>query len=421
MADSFTAVDLFCGAGGLTLGFKMGNYQGFSFKILAAVDNWKRAVETYKINHSEVEMIHQDIRNKKVPEKLEKLTNGHVDVIIGGPPCEAFSLAGKRDPNDPRAMLFYEYVKIVDRLKPYMFVMENVQGILTMLSLCEDISEEEKRNVLNVLNELLDLKSVGKKRRAAPQYILRNNQFKDPEERKKVEYVMRYLTRVPDAIKQAFGRIGYDVSQPKLLNAAFYGVPQERQRVFFIGARRGLGIKIRFPERTHARKPKIDVTGRKLEKWRTLKDAIGDLPPFEERVDDEIYEGNFSSIFMSRNRVMTWDKPSYTILASARHILLHPDSPQMVKVSRDERKFVGKGKPRRLSVRECSRIQKFPDQYKFIGNVIDKYALIGDAVPPLLATKVAEAVLESLVKANINPSAKLINNEGLTVCRALLS
>jgi DNA (cytosine-5)-methyltransferase 1 len=405
MTGKFTTVDLFCGAGGLTLGFKMANYEGFGFKVLAAVDNWKWAVETYRANHPEVEVIHSDIRDEGTIEKLQELTGGHIDVIIGGPPCEAFSLAGKRDPSDPRAKLFYEYVKIVERLKPYMFVMENVKGILTMISLREDIDEEKKQKVLKVLNELLDLKRVGRKRRAAPQYVLRNNKFKDPQEHRKVEYVRKYITQVPSAIKQTFEKIGYNIEW-KLLNAADYGVPQERKRVFFIGAKVGLGIQILFPQPTHAEKPEISLNGIKLERWRTLRDAIGDLPPFEKRQGDEVYEGSFSSIFMSRNRLMSWDKPSYTILASARHILLHPDSPEMIKIGRDKRVFVGIGKPRRLSIRECARIQTFPDSYKFIcSNVIDKYALIGDAVPPLLGKKVAEAVLKSLVEAGVEPSA----------------
>jgi DNA (cytosine-5)-methyltransferase 1 len=255
-----------------------------------------------------------------------------------------------------------------------------------------------------MLNELLDLKSVGRKRRAAPQYVLRNNKVKDLLIREKIEHVKKMVTVVPEAIKQAFDKIGYDVRW-ELLNAADYGVPQERERVFFIGARRGFGIKIRFPEPTHSKEPKIEPTGRRLERWRTLRDAIGNLPPFEKRVGDEVYNGGFSSIYMSRNRVMSWDKPSYTILASARHILLHPDSPPMIKVGRDERVFAGNGKPRRLSVRECARIQTFPDSYKFIGKtVIDKYALIGDAVPPLLAQRVAEVILWSLVEANVKPS-----------------
>jgi len=109
--------------------------------------------------------------------------------------------------------------------------MENVKGILTMLTLREDISEDEKRKALNALNELLELKSVGKKRRAAPQYILRGNKLKDPDERRKVEHIRKFLTTPPEAIQQAFDKIGYDVNY-RLLNAADYGVPQERFRVF---------------------------------------------------------------------------------------------------------------------------------------------------------------------------------------------
>lgn len=333
------------------------------------------------------------------------MTGGRVDVIIGGPPCEAFSLAGKRDPSDPRAKLFYDYVEVVARLQPYVFVMENVKGILTMLTIREDIDEDEKRRVLEALNKLLDLQSVGRKRRAAPQYIIRENNILDPYQKKLVEYVKNYLVTAVEAIKQAFDRIGYDVEW-KILNALDYGVPQERERVIFIGAKRSLGITIRFPEPTHAPKPFMSAGGKVIEKYRTLRDAIGDLPPFEKRVGDEVYEGNFSPIYMSRNRYKSWDEPSYIILASARHIPLHPDSPRMIHVGKDKWEFENNSdkKPRRLSVWECARIQTFPDGYKFIGNVVDKYALIGDAVPPLLAKRVAEAVLKSLVEARIPPS-----------------
>jgi DNA (cytosine-5)-methyltransferase 1 len=402
----YTVVDLFCGAGGLTLGFKQAEYKGYGFKVVAAVDVWERACETYKVNHPEVEVICGDIREDWVKRRLTEVAGGHVDVVIGGPPCEAFSLAGKRDPNDPRARLFYDYVDIVARLQPYMFVMENVEGILTMLSLREDIDYETKRKVLDALNKLLELDKVGKVRRAAPQYIIRENRARTPEEAKLIEFVRRHLVTAAEAIKQAFNNIGYDVAW-KVLNALDYGVPQERKRVFFIGAKRGLGITIYFPERTHAPKEMTTVDGRKLERYRTLRDAIGDLPPLEQRPDDEVYEGDFSPIYMSRNRYKSWDEPSYTILASARHIPLHPDSPRMVKVGKDAWAFANESgkKPRRLSVRECARIQTFPDWYKFVGNTVDKYALIGDAVPPLLARRVAEVVLRSLVEAGVEPSA----------------
>ena len=402
----YTVVDLFCGAGGLTLGFKEAEYNGYGFKVVAAVDVWKKACETYKANHPEVEVICGDIRERWVKERLVEVVGGHVDVVIGGPPCEAFSLAGKRDPSDPRARLFYDYVEVVSRFQPYMFVMENVEGILTMLTIREDIGEETKKRIIDALNKLLDLENVGRKRRAAPQYIIRHNNAKSPEERALIEFVRKHLVTAAEAIKQAFDKLGYDVEW-RLLNALDYGVPQERKRVFFIGAKRGLGIAIRFPERTHAPKPMVTVDGRRLERYRTLRDAIGDLPPLEQRKDDEVYEGDFSPIYMSRNRYKSWDEPSYTILASARHIPLHPDSPRMVKVGKDAWVFANEPgkKPRRLSVRECARIQTFPDWYKFVGSTVDKYSLIGDAVPPLLAKRIAEAVLKSLVVAGVEPSS----------------
>jgi DNA (cytosine-5)-methyltransferase 1 len=402
----YTVVDLFCGAGGLTLGFKQAEYMSRRFRVVAAIDVWKRACETYKVNHPEVEVICGDIRDEQVKSRLMEVTKGHVDVVIGGPPCEAFSLAGKRDPNDPRARLFYDYVDIVARLRPYMFVMENVEGILTMLTIREDIDEETKKKVIEALNKLLDLQSVGKRRRAAPQYVIRNNSVENPSEKELVDFVRKHLVTAAEALRQAFDKVGYNVKW-KVLSALDYGVPQERERVFFIGARKDLKIQIMFPERTHAPKPMVMVDGKKIEKYRTLRDAIGDLPPLDQRPDDEIYEGSFSPIYMSRNRYKSWDEPSYTILASARHIPLHPDSPRMVKVGKDKWVFVEEAdkKPRRLSVRECARIQTFPDWYKFVGNTVDKYALIGDAVPPLLAMRVAEAVLKSLVEAGIEPSS----------------
>jgi DNA (cytosine-5)-methyltransferase 1 len=402
----YTVVDLFCGAGGLTLGFKQAEYKGRRFRVIAAVDIWKRACETYKANHPEVEVICGDIRDDQVKSRLIEAAKGHADVVIGGPPCEAFSLAGKRDPNDPRARLFYDYVDIVAKLRPYMFVMENVEGILTMLTIREDLDEETKTKVIEALNKLLDLENVGRRRRAAPQYVIRTNSIEDPSKRELAEFVRKHLVTAAEAVAQAFSKVGYDVKW-KLLSALDYGVPQERERVFFIGARRDLGIRIAFPERTHAPKPMVTVDGKKLEKYRTLRDAIGDLPPLEQRAGDEVYDGSFSPIYMSRNRYKSWDEPSYTILASARHIPLHPDSPRMVKVGADKWVFAeepGK-KPRRLSVWECARVQTFPDWYKFVGNTVDKYALIGDAVPPLLAMRVAEAVLKSLVEAGIEPSS----------------
>ena len=105
--------------------------------------------------------------------------------------------------------------------------------------------------------------------------------------------------------------------------------------------------------------------------------------------------GGFSTIFMSRNRVRPWDKPSFTVIASGRHTPQHPSAPPMVTVGKDVCKFNPKGKYRRLSVRECARIQTFPDDFVFVyDKVADAYKMIGNAVPVKLAEAVAKKIME---------------------------
>jgi DNA (cytosine-5)-methyltransferase 1 len=392
--DKPSAIDLFCGAGGLSQGF-----QNAGFKILAANDSWKIALKTFEMNHKDVKIIHADITKEETQQKIIEAANHNVDVIIGGPPCQAYSLAGKRDPDDPRGKLFYSYVKLVKEIQPSMFVMENVKGILTMKHVREDIGEDLEKEVVQALRQLFKLDEVGKKRRAVQMYKLESNsKVPNPEEQRLQEFVKQYLVPVPEAIKQSFSKIGYSVDM-QLLNAADYGVPQERERVFFIGARKDKKIPIPILRPTHSKNPKVDLpTGRRRNKWVTLKKAIGDLPDPCKSTDDEVYEGGFSSIYMSRNRRKDWGDASYTIQAGARHAPLHPSSPRMKKVETDKWVFTSEKGVRRLSVRECAKIQTFPDTYKFASTVLDKYTQIGNAVPPLLAQRVAEAVMESLEK-----------------------
>jgi len=121
-------LDLFCGAGGLSLGFSWAGYN-----IVAANDNFKQACDTYRTNHNKTILIEGDITNKNIQSKLLEIAKrGKVDIVVGGPPCQGFSHAGKRMIDDPRNFLYKEFVEIVGRLKPKVFVMENVEGILTI-------------------------------------------------------------------------------------------------------------------------------------------------------------------------------------------------------------------------------------------------------------------------------------------------
>ena len=187
-----------------------------------------------------------------------------------------------------------------------------------------------------------------------------------------------------------------------MLNAADYGVPQDRKRVFYVGIRKDLNCSFEFPKPIS---PKI-----------TLKQAIGDLqysaiPALAKNKTNgdncvvnnhEYMIGGFSSIFMSRNRVRSWEEQSFTIQDGGRHAPIHPQAPKMVFIEQNKREFV-KGKEelyRRLSVRECARIQTFPDNFKFhYKDVANGYKMIGNAVPVRLANYMAKAISDSLSTA----------------------
>jgi len=314
MNKKFKIVSLFCGCGGMDLGF-----EEVGFSIIWANDNNKKIEKTFTRNFQkttlEIKPI-QEIDINSIPGP---------DVIIGGPPCQSWSLAGAmRGINDERGRVFYNYVNIIKEKKPLAFVAENVKGIL---------SKSHKNEFLKIIGMFLE-----------------------------EGYLVKY----------------------KLLNAKNFGVPQDRERVFIVGIRSDLNVGYEFPKETHSNG-----------KYVTLKDAIWDL----KRNPGEYLKGSFSPIYMSRNRKRRWDEVSFTIQAGGRHAPLYPDSPDMLKVGIDKRVFDPKSKNniRRLSVRECARIQTFPDSFKFIEKYInEKYKMIGNAVPVLLAKAVAKQLMESL-------------------------
>jgi DNA (cytosine-5)-methyltransferase 1 len=251
--------------------------------------------------------------------------------VIGGPPCQSWSEAGaRRGERDPRGRLFYEYIRVIEHVKPLFFVAENVHGLI------------HSRNLPAFLN-----------------------------------------------IVEMFRDIGYRVSW-KLLRASDYGVAQDRERVFVVGYADSLGEDFQFPRPRRRKK--------------TLRDVIGDLDSVphgkHSSVDShEFHDAGYSPIFMSRNRVRSWDEQSLTILATDRHIPFHPSAPKMVKVGKDKMDFASGMRHlyRRLTVRECARIQGFPDNYKFAySNIRNGYKMIGNAVPVGLAYSVARKIREDI-------------------------
>ena len=301
-------LSLFCGCGGMDLGFEQAGH-----RIIWANDNYKPAYETYAKNFS-IKPLREDIRKVK--------SFPCADIVIGGYPCQGFSLAGNRNAFDKRNYMYLEFARVLKAVQPKMFVAENVKGV--------------------------------------------NVPFKSS-------------VRALDLMEQEFRSCGYRVTS-QLVNAKDYGVPQDRERVFIVGVRKNLKKEYVFPKKAHGKPP--------LKPYKTLRDAIGDLP---EPKEGEYYDHtSFSSRYMSRNRIRGWNHVSYTIQASGRHAPLYPSCPPMRKVKKDVWEFTDDiSKYRRLSVRECARIQTFPDDYVFYGSLNSKYKQIGNAVPPLLAKVIA--------------------------------
>lgn len=202
--------------------------------------------------------------------------------------------------------------------------------------------------------------------------------------------------RHSEAVKNILGLFddaGYDVSLT-LVNAKDYGVAEERKRVFYIGFRKDLNIDFTFPE--GSTKSDSDKLTLKDIIWDLKDSAVPGLQMNKHNPDainnNEYYTGSYSPIFMSRNRVKSWDEQAYTVQASGRQCQLHPQAPKMIKVGKNDCRFV-EGQEhlyRRMTVREVARVQGFPDDFKFIyKNLNDGYKMIGNAVPVNLAYEIA--------------------------------
>jgi DNA (cytosine-5)-methyltransferase 1 len=308
-------------------------FKNAGFKVIWANEYDSDIWETYQANHLDTFLDKRDIRN--IP--LDDIPD--CDGIIGGPPCQAWSEGGKMlGLRDDRGQRFYDYIRILSLKKPSFFVVENVPGMLM---------EKHKEAF--------------------------------------------------DNFTQMFIDAGYRLSF-SMLNAADFRIPQERNRIFFVGIRNDKGWSFEFPQ------PYV-------EEKIILKRAIGDIieiPNFyvddkvsehKSRINHDCYSGIYDSKYMSRNRVRSWNETSFTIQALAKNAPIHPQAPKMDFVNVNKRVFVP-GKEhlyRRLSVRECARIQTFPDRFHFIyTNVKAGYKMVGNAVPVRLAHAIAKTMMVQL-------------------------
>jgi DNA (cytosine-5)-methyltransferase 1 len=345
----YRVVDLFSGCGGLSLGFSLAGTN-----IIAALDIWETAINTLKLNHPNTRTYVGDIL-KLQPSKI--CPNGKADIVIGGPPCQGVSIAGKRLIDDERNTLYKGYLNFVDKIRPAAFLMENVPHLAAM---------DNGSLLKNIISD--------------------------------------------------FQKIGYSVSWA-ILKASDYGVPQDRRRLFIIGFRgrsffnftklkKDLKNKITskdaisdlpefdiVPEMGYPTKPLSEyqkimrrnskgiynhITTKHTEKTINIINMVPDGGNYK---DLPIHLHNTRKVNIAWTRLNS-KKPSFTIDTGHRHHFHYKYN-------------------RVPTVREAARIQSFPDNYIFTGNKADQEKQVGNAVPPLLAKEIAEELIKQLRDSNV--------------------
>lgn len=319
-------------------------FEQAGFQVVWANEFEPHCQSTYIRNHPNTKFVLGDIcgiNSADIPD---------CDGFIGGPPCQSWSVGGKqRGLDDSRGKLFFKYIELISVKHPKFFVIENVKGML-------------------------------------------DDKFKE----------------VFDDFVSRLNRAGYDV-QWTLLDAVNFSVPQNRERVFFVGFRKDLNVKFYFPTPT-------------CDSPITLQEAIGDIveaPNFysgtkqdiiqenDIRINHDVIASKFGSFYYRGNRRRGWQQPSFTINATADFAPLHPSSPKMLYFAHENWNFQKDNicKYRRLSVRECARIQTFPDWFVFdYENIRDAYKMIGNAVPPRLGNAIAKSIQNALDHVTVCPA-----------------
>lgn len=345
-------LDLFCGCGGMSRGFEMAG-----FEVAMAIDFWNDAIKTYRHNAPEVDAQCMDIHDLDDKMMSAHFNKKEIAGIIGGPPCQGFSTVGRREIDDPRNQLYLEYCRIVKAISPAFFVIENVKGLTTL-----------------------------------------NN------------------GAVKEDILERFTSMGYHVSF-KILNAADFGVPQNRKRVFFVGMKKCF---FEFPKEF----------GYTL----SAKDGISDLPSITEWDGENditryshpprnefqrLMRGNMTAL--SNHEFTRHSEQTIEIISKipdGGSILDLPSEYWQIRrynkafermssvrpantVDTGHRNYFHYAEPRIPTVRENARLQSFSDDFEVLGTRGSQYKQIGNAVPPLLAKAVADAIMEQLTRKEI--------------------
>lgn len=371
MIKKIKIIDLFAGVGGLSYGFANDN----NFEIIAANEILSDMAKAYELNHPIVKMYGKDIKDfgfKDLQNDLN-IKKGEVDLVIGGPPCQAYSTVGKRLINDPKGKLFQEYYRILKEIKPNCFLFENVKGLLSM----------QKGELLKTIISL-------------------------------------------------FESLGYKVKF-KILNSADFGVPQIRERVIIIGTK--FKKSFDYPEPTHYNpEEKTSLFNSNLKPYLTLSEAVSDLPFIKSGEEQFEYSNkprnNFQTL-MRKNapkKVMDHNAPKNNdnlvkIMESLPDGGTPKDLPEKLRpksgfantycrlwwnrpsptITRNlstpsSSRCIHPKAPRPLTTREGARIQCFPDNYIFYGSRSSKNLQIGNAVPTFLSIALKDAIKKHFEK-----------------------
>ena len=380
-------LDIFAGAGGFSLGFQAAGYS-----MIGAIEKDKWAADTFKYNHPAANVIVDDIAQISDSVLLSNFNN-KIDVLLGGPPCQGFSICNKNagDPKDPRNSLFTEFLRTANLFKPKILVLENVPNLIKARTKSD--------------------------------------------------------ARVTQIIEDELQKLDYNV-YTSILHATDYGIPQIRKRLFIIGSKRHL--KKPFPSATHS------LNGN-LKKCPTLWDAISDLPLIEAGGGREemgysedptnAYQKKlrnkskkvFNHVSMKHSKrmverfaSMSWGDSTHNVPAHLKprkrngegtiskriycqnNRRMHPDKPCHTIPASFYANFVHPYRNRNFTAREGARIQSFPDSFRFLGKptvvssklleregryderYLCQYAQIGNAVPPLMAKEIADNILKQI-------------------------
>lgn len=328
----YNYIDLFCGSGGFSLGFEQAGFMNiFSVEFDPEICN------TYRHNFPNHKLLECDIQQLSNEEVMKIVGNKKVDVIIGGPPCQGFSMAGnigRKFIDDPRNNLFKEFVRIVKVVRPKCFVMENVARLYT---------------------------------------------------RKKGE------TR--EEILKCFRELGY-VVEAKIVLASEYGVPQNRSRVLFIGKRTGNFMElIHFPKKVKGKKLTIKDA---IDKFPPLESGqSSSIPNHEAMVHSPqmLEKMKFVKDGGSRYDIPEDIRPQK---GDIRKYIRYDSTKPSICITGDMRKVFHYSQNRALTVRELAAIQTYPDDFVFLGSKSTQQQMVGNSVPPVLAKAIAESIKEML-------------------------